>query len=428
MSTTTGTIVLSNTSISSSITTGALIIAGGIGVTGNVNTISLVGTSMTSSGGLSVGLNNYIGGTLTTGVLTTTNTTVSTSTTTGAITVVGGMGAGGTINATSMFSGGVPLGTSSAYTGTSGNISLTGSTFNFTATAGYTFLSNLIVQGGISVAGAVNTLYMSVTGNLVCSGALIAGPSPNGFGTVQIGSGTAFGGNLTVSGSSAKAISTTHGYIASTGGATNSTASINFNYSGNFAAGILTAANVVVVSDIRNKKDIQPLDSMVSLDKINKLNPVTFNWKDKMNHVHNRVSGFIAQEVRQVDPTLAPNNRPDFIADMYAFKPVKIVNKQVHIKNTGYQVGDTIRVWLKTCQDEITVDSVDQDDTVTCTVTKPEWKDHDDEKIFVYGKHVKDVHSVSPFQVLALSVSATQELAQLYTKTLSDFEKKMRKL
>ena len=55
-----------------------------------------------------------------------------------------------------------------------------------------------------------------------------------------------------------------------------------------------------VVSDIRLKKNIQPLKN--SLELINQLNPITYNWKDET--LNNNNIGFIAQEVQEVLPEI----------------------------------------------------------------------------------------------------------------------------
>jgi len=53
-------------------------------------------------------------------------------------------------------------------------------------------------------------------------------------------------------------------------------------------------------SDIRLKKNIQPLRN--SLELINQLNPITYNWKDE--NLSNNNIGFIAQEVQEVIPEI----------------------------------------------------------------------------------------------------------------------------
>ena len=55
-----------------------------------------------------------------------------------------------------------------------------------------------------------------------------------------------------------------------------------------------------VVSDIRLKKNIEPLKN--SLELINKLNPITYNWKDET--LNNNNIGFIAQEVQEILPEI----------------------------------------------------------------------------------------------------------------------------
>jgi len=60
------------------------------------------------------------------------------------------------------------------------------------------------------------------------------------------------------------------------------------------------ATSWTAISDIRLKKNIQPLKN--SLDLINKLNPITYNWKDET--LNNNNIGFIAQEVQEVLPEI----------------------------------------------------------------------------------------------------------------------------
>jgi len=58
-------------------------------------------------------------------------------------------------------------------------------------------------------------------------------------------------------------------------------------------------------SDRRLKKNIMALDSATGLSAIEKLNPVSFNWKDKSaDSAQGKQLGFIAQEVQKVFPSL----------------------------------------------------------------------------------------------------------------------------
>jgi hypothetical protein len=57
------------------------------------------------------------------------------------------------------------------------------------------------------------------------------------------------------------------------------------------------------LSDIREKENIKTIES--SLDKIDKLNPVEFDWKKSGEHID---AGFIAQEVENIFPEYVVEN------------------------------------------------------------------------------------------------------------------------
>jgi trimeric autotransporter adhesin len=146
-----GTVTISDSSISTSSTSGALVVFGGVGIGGQVNIASL-STATTSSGalrvsgGVSIGGGLYVAGeiiadkltiqltTVTTTLVTTDdiiqtrNTLASTSTITGALVVAGGVGIGGTM-----------------YVGQSINVG-----------------SNIGVGGNITVAGLINATVSGV--------------------------------------------------------------------------------------------------------------------------------------------------------------------------------------------------------------------------------------------------------------------------
>lgn len=63
-------------------------------------------------------------------------------------------------------------------------------------------------------------------------------------------------------------------------------------------SGDVTASSHISVSDERKKKDIKPLEN--TSDIVNKLNPVSYKWKDEK--IKETKYGLIAQEVRKVLP------------------------------------------------------------------------------------------------------------------------------
>ena len=70
-----------------------------------------------------------------------------------------------------------------------------------------------------------------------------------------------------------------------------------------FVQGNITAFDLTVPSDIRLKKDIKDITN--GLEIINKLRPVSFNWKKN----NNESIGFIAQEIEEVLPEFVRDTR-----------------------------------------------------------------------------------------------------------------------
>ena len=65
----------------------------------------------------------------------------------------------------------------------------------------------------------------------------------------------------------------------------------------------ITAFDVTIPSDIRLKKDVKDITN--GLEIINKLRPVSFNWKKN----NNESIGFIAQEIEEVLPEFVRDTR-----------------------------------------------------------------------------------------------------------------------
>ncbi len=168
----TGIATLTNTTSAISTTTGALVVSGGVGVSGNAYLAGLVVTgnstaqgtiysnngtisTNTSSGALVVGNGGgvgiagaiYTGGLINAaGAIQTTNTTASTNTTTGALVVSGGVGIGGSLYVGGLVSVPVLAATSSASFGGT-------SSFAGTATFSSLLLSNTITSRDSGVGG-----------------------------------------------------------------------------------------------------------------------------------------------------------------------------------------------------------------------------------------------------------------------------------
>lgn len=144
-----------NTTVSTSMTTGTLVVNGGVGVVGDLHVSSEKIYSTTVSSSMTTGALVVNGGIGASGMLNIAseriyNTTVSTSTTTGALIVNGGVGIAGTTNATDV----------KVNSGTASTSTTTGA---------------LIVSGGTGIGGALN-----IGGNIALGG-YIEGGSTNTF-------------------------------------------------------------------------------------------------------------------------------------------------------------------------------------------------------------------------------------------------------
>jgi hypothetical protein len=128
-----GAVEITNNSASSSTTTGALTIAGGVGISGDVHASSYYGDGSNLT---NIVAQSFAGGNVS-GITNFTNNTASSSTNTGALTVTGGVGVGGAVNM--------------------GNVLNVSGTVSFTqnSAASNTTSGTLRVTGGMGVTGSV---------------------------------------------------------------------------------------------------------------------------------------------------------------------------------------------------------------------------------------------------------------------------------
>lgn len=98
---------------------------------------------------------------------------------------------------------------------------------------------------------------------------------------------------------------------------------------------ICSSTGCTSLSDKRLKEDIQPLDG--SLEKILRLEGVTYSWKDKEKHGRQRQIGFVAQEVEEVYPQVVvtdPKTGTKSIAYDHLIAPLIEAVKELHASIT----------------------------------------------------------------------------------------------
>ena len=241
---TTSTFTILNTTSSTSTSTGALVVRGGVGIGQDVNiggslsvgstassgsitgVNSIVATNITVTGNLSAPNLAYSGGTFTTPIIIA-NTSASTSTTTGALQVAGGVGIGGDVN----IGASLTVGTTASAGSISGvssisaqNITVTGnlSAPNLTFSSG-TFITPVVVANS-ATSTSTQSGAVIVSGGLGVGGTVYASSfiTQGGLGSI---SGVAFLTTLNLTATNTvsvtgtgTSISTTTGALVVTGG------------------------------------------------------------------------------------------------------------------------------------------------------------------------------------------------------------------
>jgi len=166
-----------------------------------------------------------------------------------------------------------------------------------------------------------------------------------------------------------------------------------------------------VWSDQRIKKDIRYSKGAEDLQSLLKLRVADYRLIDDGAGAKFH-KGFIAQEVEQVLPDVV-STLTNVIPDINAFaQRVSLTGSQLTIvldTRHGLQVGDRVSI------------GADKDSKELFTVCKTEtaqsfsvsnWASALPEKLFVYGREVKDFKGVNYQEISNLNVSATQELAR----------------
>ena len=226
-------VTITGTIISTSVTTGALKIAGGIGITGSIHTggnvvvnSTAVSTSPTTGavqivGGIGVGGSIHTGGNVVV------NSTIeSTDSSTGALRITGGIGVGGSIHTGGIVIVNSIIESTSAATGalqikggvgiggniyTSGNI-VVNSTIESTSTA----TGALQIKGGIGLGGSIHTGGIVIVNSMIESTSALTGALQI-KGGVGIGGSINTGGNIVVN-STIASTNTATGALQITGG------------------------------------------------------------------------------------------------------------------------------------------------------------------------------------------------------------------
>ena len=164
-------------------------------------------------------------------------------------------------------------------------------------------------------------------------------------------------------------------------------------------------------SDKRIKTDIQDVSPEECLDLVSKLRVCEFKYKDSLEHGPKTYKGLLAQEVRDVVDE-AVSLHEGVIPDIFQV-PKSFSSKRAQFENKieGVSVGDIIKVLDEDVEKRLRVTAVsDFEIEFSDILTGP--------KVFVYGRLVNDLHTVSYERLFPILLSAFQYLAKKVETTL----------
>jgi hypothetical protein len=319
---------------STSTSTGTLRVTGGVGVSGSLYAAALYDNGLRVLTGESDTLATVTGrGATTATAVQFTNTTVSTSTTTGAVRITGGLGVGGSVYAAALYDNGLRVltGESDTLATVTGRGATTATAVQFTNTTVSTSTTTgaVRISGGLGVAGAIWANTIETTSLIRSSGNIVAINNSSihsgsgqtqlalnyGGGALVLENGGLNGSNGAPAGTSPVRAFESYGWVftipsssGSLGGFrlkspestlyNNGTTYFEVTQAGNATA----SGNITAYSDARLKTNVQSYES--GLDKVLALRPVTYDRIDVEKHE----SGFIAQEVQAIDQSLVIKN------------------------------------------------------------------------------------------------------------------------
>ncbi|MGX7668652.1 tail fiber domain-containing protein [Flavobacterium pedocola] len=215
-------------------------------------------------------------------------------------------------------------------------------------------------------------------------------------GNVGIGSTAPIQAKLVIIGTQDSTLS--YGYLQSDG--TTGTSSGTSGYS-IYASGKIAATEFNAFSDkrIKNIKGIS--NSSKDLETLNKIQITDYTFKDSIGKGTGLNKKVIAQQVEKVYPQ-AVSKITDIIPDIYSI--AKIKDGRIILKNT-LQKGDRVKLVF---ENRTEMAEVLQADEYGFNIAL-----NDEGKVFVYGREVKDFHTVDYEALSTLNISATQELIKI---------------
>jgi hypothetical protein len=192
---------------------------------------------------------------------------------------------------------------------------------------------------------------------------------------------------------------------------------------------IWSTGSLITSSSRLIKKEIEELEDQECLNKLLRLKPVKYRYIDnlKNRHATNKVYGFIAEEVKEVLPEAVQNNTEELIPNIYTQGRIEnnilIIDKELELNveytcYLEYAEDDEIKITPLGVYSESGRYIIDK--TYENGVN-----------ILVYGKRIKDFHTLDKAHFHALTVSSCQELYKIIMEQkqeITDLKERMARL
>jgi hypothetical protein len=185
------------------------------------------------------------------------------------------------------------------------------------------------------------------------------------------------------------------------------------------------------MSDRRIKTDIRDISDDEALVTFRKLQPKTYNYKDKKKSGSNSVYGFIAQEVEEIIPN-STTKHTEFIPNIYRICEIDNSN---NILTFDFEIiGETIEQFDLSVNDIIQIEDVSNnmiERTIINIIDETSIQLNDEyipshilgiasapgalmpslrAGVFVYGKRVDDLHLIGKDTIWTVAAAALQEV------------------
>jgi hypothetical protein len=196
----------------------------------------------------------------------------------------------------------------------------------------------------------------------------------------------------------------------------------------------IAGGSVVASSDIRIKEDIQDINDENALNMILAIEPKTYKYIDKVAKGYDRVYGFIAQQIRAVIPE-ATSIEKSYIPNIMQFADYNdYIITLPSQPNFIIKQNDKIKCYDKDNQ-VFNIEVIEVIDELTFKIkldeTDPKNIGYTENKIFIYGTEIDDLHTLDKSYIFTLNVCVTQELhrrMEAQEKRIKELETKIEQL